>query len=422
VREHPGVHEAKYSRRRAKSQNKYFERFMPLAPRNEAAKVRLVFTRDSTTEMRVSAKQDFAGYAGVVQRCPKTGQFAARGDALVYSGKPQTLENQGEVVENRRRGRTLTAYARHTVREAAATLGLHYEKKVAFITLTIPGGTKAALDAVAVDSRYVLNLFLQRLRNRAATDLDYAGVWEWQERGALHIHMALACPDENEFAYIEANHRHWWYCALQSLSDRTGVDVFERREGGSWKDAEDVLITQCAWVEKDVGRYMSKYVTKGSGDATDEQWIPPGRWWFVSKPLWEKVKAQRWVETFDTDGYAHAWELLDRAIGVGMSHATHHYEWRNPITKELKGMIMYFDEGDRHNIFLEMTDAVEGARDARDKRVLWRHQDTGELRSDPMNFSLGELTLWYEVDEYDDLGYADFSAPFSASEKGGGMR
>jgi hypothetical protein len=113
---------------------------------------------------------------------------------------------------------------------------------------------------------------------------------------------------------------------------------------------------------------------------------------------------------------------LDRAIGVGMSHATHHYEWRNPITKELKGMIMYFDEGDRHNIFLEMTDAVEGARDARDKRVLWRHQDTGELRSDPMNFSLGELTLWYEVDEYDDLGYADFSAPFSASEKGGGMR
>ena len=411
--DHSGVHEAKYSPRRSEKQNKNFEMFQALTPRQEQAKVRLVFTRDATAEMRVSAKQDFAGYAGAMRRCPKTGQFAARSGALVYSGKPQTLENGDLVPENRRRGRMLTAYARHTVREGAATLGLHYGKKVAFITLTIPGGTAEALNAVAEHSRYVLNLFLQRLRNRAANDLDYVGVWEWQGRGALHIHMALACPDESEFSYIERNHRHWWYRALTSLAEKTGVDVFQRLEGGSWKDDEDVLITQCAWVEKDVGRYMSKYVTKGNGDSAQEQWIPPGRWWFLSKPLWEKVKAQRWVEIYDTDGYGHAWELLDRAIGVGMSHATHHYEWRNPLTKELKGMIMYFDEGDKHNIFLEMTDAVEQAADPRDKRVLWRHQDTGELRSDPMNFSLGELTLWWEVDEYEDFGYADFSAPFS---------
>lgn len=411
--EHSGVREQNSSSNFPSGESKLLDTCSEWYPARSKNNIDVVLKTDATNEIRASVKQEYAGYAGVLPRCKRTGRFESAERSLVYNGKPQDFDFESDGPERRARGRILTPYAKHMIREAASVLEDVYGKKVAFITLTIPGGTREALDLVALQSRRLLNTFLQYFRDRAAKPLDYVGVWEWQKRGALHIHMAIAVTDSMEYAYIKKHHRKWWYRALKLVSEATGTDLFERKEGGTWKGQPWRVRTECERVKKSVGRYMSKYLSKCSKAENQDEWVPPGRWWFLSKPLYEKLKQYRWVETYKAESYDHAWRLLSPALDAGLKHATNFFEWRNPISGELKGLIMYFDAQVKYSAFYEIADAVEDAPDPRDRRRLWRNQETGEVTSDANGIKLGELMMWCEAVDISDEGYADLSAPFS---------
>jgi hypothetical protein len=411
---HSGVHAPNNNSNFSQVETKLFDTWEKMAARRIGGRVDVVLKTDATNEIRACVKQEYAGYAGVLPRCQATGRFQSAEHSLVYNGKSQDFDFESDGPEKRARGRILTPYAKHMIREAAAVLEDVYGKKVAFITLTVPGGTREALDTVALHSRSLQNTFLQNFRDRAATDLDYVGVWEWQKRGALHIHMAIAVTDSAEYAYIKKHHRKWWYRALKRLSEKTGVDLFERKDGGSWAGQGHRIRTECARVKKSVGRYMSKYLSKCSKGDDQEEWVPPGRWWFLSKPLYEKLKGYRFVETYHADSFEHAWQMVAPALDAGLKHASNYFEWRNPISGELKGLIMYFDAQVKTHAYLEIADAVEDAPHPHDRRRLWRNEETGEITSDVNSIKLGELIMWYEALDISQDGYAAFVAPFSS--------
>lgn len=251
------------------------------------------------------------------------GGFAAGGQPaeclLVYNDKVQ--HGLGSLPAPRRRKPTmkLTAYAGHTLREACAVLEQKFGKDVYFNTLTLPGSTREVYDTAARESTGLTNAYMQRIRheieafcasNNIQSDGVHAcGVWEWQERGALHFHLVIGIAHRQLAVYMKHNHRRWWRQVLETYSDSTGVDLFQREEGGSWRGDDTKPVTEWAKVKTSVEAYVSKYVAKTARKAGLDGWVPPKRFWYLSTPLRQDVMSARVQVGCDFEAVEEAREL-----------------------------------------------------------------------------------------------------------------
>lgn len=162
---------------------------------------------------------------------------------------------------------------------------------VLFLTGTLPGGTTAAMQAIADWSSWlVLELKKWIFKREKAADSLYC--WEYQKRGALHLHYAVRIASEAARAFIQANFKRWWYGAMTRVSERAGVDVFGRRQGGSWRDCPDKIQADAQVVTKSVGRYLAKYLAKSATGHASTMLPTPVRWFGVSRSLSKRVANQ----------------------------------------------------------------------------------------------------------------------------------
>ena len=183
-------------------------------------------------------------------------------------------------------------YARTRVQRAGACLDPYVaSKSLIFMTMTLPGSTMEAFAALASWSSWLVHELKKWLFKRCKSALSLY-VWEYQKRGALHLHYAMVCEEQSAKQFIKENLRRWWHDALVRVSDRSGVDLFDRGDGTSWKGCYEVIQTDCQTVKKSVARYLSKYLSKAVKGWETKSLPCPVRWFGVSRHLSLLVKQQ----------------------------------------------------------------------------------------------------------------------------------
>lgn len=213
--------------------------------------------------------------------------------------KPQFRDTDQDI-DNERKAKSatfFTANAKWWVQEAMLILQSKGKSCLTFITLSFPGSTTEALTvflknaskAVAMLTRYIGNVVVKPL---------YCYVWEFQKRGALHLHYAVHTPAEvNKSALSESHLREVWFKILKRLALKSGVDLFERHNGGTWAEDSSVLRLSVEECTKSLVTYMSKESTK-QPIFMNGKYESPNRWYGISDQLRQDIKRARVCECF----------------------------------------------------------------------------------------------------------------------------
>lgn len=218
------------------------------------------------------------------------------------------------------------AYARRSLLEAGQVMDRHFVEpdKMHEVTCTLPGSTEEAKRTLAEWTGWIIDKFTKRLykllgnkNGKKGADAWWFYVWEWQKRGALHLHFAFAHDDKEKGKEVAQKLLDYWWSCLQNLSEKTGVDLFARSKAdikrhtswvSTWKDSPDKWQGHTAPIEKSVAAYFSKYAGKqyqvevrrksSTGNDSEPAYTSnvkyhPVRWWGSSKAVKNAVKAER---------------------------------------------------------------------------------------------------------------------------------
>lgn len=170
-------------------------------------------------------------------------------------------------------------------------------EEVLFLTGTLPGSTEDAFRAIAAYSGYIVNGLKAWIANYVPSKLDFY-VWEYQKRGALHLHYAVWVPDVSARLSIIAAFKEWWIQALHRVSDMAGCDLFRKNSGKTWLDDESKVRAVAEVCRKSVARYLAKYLSKScTAKRGPARLFTPSRWWGTSRPL--KSLAASLTQTFE---------------------------------------------------------------------------------------------------------------------------
>ena len=175
---------------------------------------------------------------------------------------------------------------RQIVRSGAAM-----EKSVAspsdclFLTGTLPGSTSESFSAIAAYSAYIVNNLKAWVAKRVSAKLDFY-CWEYQRRGALHLHYCIHAPSSEAQSYILSGFRDWWINTLKRIGSLSGVDLFRKNDKYSHLQDLSKVRAVAEICRKSPSRYMAKYLSKSAGKLKGRAlFFTPSRWWGVSRPL-----------------------------------------------------------------------------------------------------------------------------------------
>jgi hypothetical protein len=185
---------------------------------------------------------------------------------------------------------TFGTYGRRMVKNACGVLSAEFGTKVVFGTLTLPGSTTQARQSLSLWSGKLIELLSHWLRSKSTT-ARFVWVWEFQKSGALHLHFALGDNDILKLRFFERKFRTYVHKLFATLSRLSGVDMFARATGGTWRGDAGVLRSRIETIRKSVKRYMAKYLTKAEGEGQNFGY--PSRWWGMSAPLKAAIYAHR---------------------------------------------------------------------------------------------------------------------------------
>lgn len=184
--------------------------------------------------------------------------------------------------------------ARHRLLEAGAIVDKVCGLNAWEITCTLPGGTTGAIRTLAENTGWLMNELTQIIRRAKCKYWFY--VWEFQKRGALHLHLLIADPEKNLQSLAQKLESRWWQ-TLEFLSKKNQVDLFARRHGGSWKGVPSRWQSHIAPIQKSVAAYFSKYASKGlkpsSATSYQKKLFSPSRWWGCSTEIKAQIKIHR---------------------------------------------------------------------------------------------------------------------------------
>lgn len=163
-------------------------------------------------------------------------------------------------------------------------------------TLTLPANNHAAFECLAAYSGYAVNRLFQPIRRDYADCNKWFFVWEYQKRGALHLHIAHYHPCKIIGAEIGQKLIETWHKILCDISDNSGIWLLSDRckndyELKSWYQH----LSQP--MRKSVAGYFSKYAAKANQNEENNyirkfsEMYPPSRFWGSSSQIKTIVSA-----------------------------------------------------------------------------------------------------------------------------------
>lgn len=189
---------------------------------------------------------------------------------------------------------SFTKNAKHRLLEAGAIVDADCGKNAWEITVTLPGSTKEAFEVLAAHTGWIINRLLREITREKCNYWFY--VWEWQKRGALHLHFLVAAP-MTEVRNIAHCLEYQWWELLWELSKKTQVDLFRRDSRKTWKFDSCKWQSHTAPIQKSVAAYFSKYAGKQSqskpGFCGNGKRFAPSRWWGCSSHIKKRITQTR---------------------------------------------------------------------------------------------------------------------------------
>jgi hypothetical protein len=178
-----------------------------------------------------------------------------------------------------------------------------------FLTGTIPGSTPEAFEAMARWSSWVVKSVKTWVSDKGVRSAYSVYVWEFQKRGALHIHYCLHCPEDKKREQILKEWKTKWAEIIDGVSTRAGTDLWARKGGCTWATNKQVIQADAQVVKKSVGAYLSKYLSKNAPANDVKPWEKrqfhgPARWWGASRPLLKRC--QELTESFTIESISHS--------------------------------------------------------------------------------------------------------------------
>lgn len=191
-----------------------------------------------------------------------------------------------------------TLQRRAILRSGAVMSRLYPEKNQTWeVTLTLPGSTMQAKKCLASHTSWLMNRLLQVVRDfkkKHKIDISNFYVWEWQKRGALHLHMALGCEDALITEECARAIKTKWFNLLVELGELTDVDMFAKSSTFTWKNQPSAWQSHCMPIEKNLAAYFAKYASKDKDSGMPKNGSPvlfyPTTWWGRSRDLAQAVR------------------------------------------------------------------------------------------------------------------------------------
>lgn len=240
--------------------------------------------------------------------------------------------------------------------------------EVIFLTGTLPGSTPEAIQTLARYSSFAIHRLKAWVNKYIPQKKDFY-VWELQKRGALHLHYAVVCAEQPIRARIIAGFASQWGRILESVSEQSGVDVFARATGGTWRDRPDKWRFDAQEVRKSVAGYLSKYCGKDSGKVADGiKAYAPTRWWGVSRPLLEFCRELSGKTYIEFRHYKEAEFLFKKITRLLSGTAAKFWQYRE---KQMDGVVSvsYTQKGFWNDVVSE-AERIMNPRAERERRNL----------------------------------------------------
>jgi len=166
------------------------------------------------------------------------------------------------------------------------------------VTLTLPADTEASFTALAAYSGFAINYLFQPVRDQYKGEVFWFFVWEYQKRGALHIHLCVYHPELETTKAIAKLLYDRWYVVLEHIQDKACTDMFVRRDGKTYTPKEKYHC-YIQPVRRSLGAYFSKYAgKKQSKNDFYCQKYPISRFWGSSQNLKDLIKKLSFDFTF----------------------------------------------------------------------------------------------------------------------------
>ena len=180
------------------------------------------------------------------------------------------------------------ADAKNTLLRAGGALDTVCQKPHYYVMLTgtLPGGTPEAMQAIADESHWIVDALGKWLRKYYKSEYWFY-VWELQTRGALHIHWCVYLPDTYTRCRLLWNWWNKWLSILQTVQEKTGVDLWRRKDGSYHHRGHSVLQADAQTVYRSVAAYLAGYCGNDKDKHANDASCPyyPSRWWGYSRPL-----------------------------------------------------------------------------------------------------------------------------------------
>jgi hypothetical protein len=241
----------------------------------------------------------------------------------------------------RNRPKKYTNRSGQKVRETGAMLDMccyHDVSQVSCTTLTLPANTPESFDVIARYSGYVINRLFQIIRRNNPVDPKWFFVWEYQKRGALHLHIAHFADDPTDSQYVGTQLIEKWHDILVDVSEFSQCCLFTAKE----KDRCTVRSKHQHHTQpmySSVGAYFSKYASKnenskeGSYISKFAQLYPVSRFWGSSKALKELCKKYTYEEIIAiNEGIEEAHQDIIEFLLLNNPVKYNEYEWKKEMT------------------------------------------------------------------------------------------
>lgn len=205
---------------------------------------------------------------------------------------------------------------RQLIRRGAAMEDEALPEECLFLTGTLPGSTENSFRAIAEWSSYIVHRLKAWIANYVRAKLDFY-CWEYQKRGALHLHYCVHVPDCAAREMILGAFRPWWISILHRVGEKANADLFRRDSGFTHLIDESKVRAVAEVCRKSPARYLAKYLSKScTPNRGHGRFFTPARFWGTSRPL--KALCDRLTECVEIieGGYQRirlVWESVSHA-------------------------------------------------------------------------------------------------------------
>ena len=170
------------------------------------------------------------------------------------------------------------------------------------ICLTLPANHEKAFVALSKNTYFATNRIFDYLRKQYRGEISWFYVWEYQKRGALHLHLAVHHRASLLLPTICSDIKRAWVRILQDIGEMENTCMFTDKSmkkcvmPDKWQMHSDQIC-------KGVGAYFSKYAGKeGSKQSWYCQKYPISRFWGSSKQIKKVISENSSESVWDFQG------------------------------------------------------------------------------------------------------------------------